>query len=149
MQPLPEWATIAVMMNNYFHDVATALLAASAVLMIVVLRPLGDRPSSEAARFALGLYPGMTTLAKISLIWILVGGVPRTIFFTRVELATGVGTAGISVALAVKHIIMFALVAWGAIEWRRLARRVAELRASVEVARAGPDEPGRPDPMTR
>lgn len=132
MGQLPEWASIAVMMNNYFHDVATALLAASAVLMLVLVRTLDDVPSPEVARFVVRLYPRMTLLAKVALIWILLGGIPRTIFFTRVELATGVGTTGIAVALAVKHLIMFALVVLGALQWRRLAGRFVELRDGIE-----------------
>lgn len=131
MGQLPEWASIAIMMNNYFHDVATALLAASAVLMIVLVRALGDTPSPDVALFVVRLYPKMTLVAKVALVWILVGGVPRTLFFTRVELATGVGTTGIAVALAVKHVIMFALVVLGAIEWRRLAKKYVELKDSI------------------
>lgn len=131
MGQLPEWASIAIMMNNYFHDVATALLAASAVLMIVLVRALGDTPSPDVALFVVRLYPKMTLVAKVALVWILVGGVPRTLFFTRVELATGVGTTGIAVALAVKHVIMFALVVLGAIEWRRLAKKYVELEDSI------------------
>lgn len=131
MGQLPEWASIAIMMNNYFHDVATALLAASAALMIVLVGTLGDTPSPEVARFVVRLYPKMTMVAKVALVWILVGGIPRTIFFTRVELATGVGTTGIAVALAVKHLIMFALVVLGAVEWRRLAKRYVDLKGSI------------------
>lgn len=132
MGQLPEWASIAVMMNNYFHDVATALLAASAVLMLVLVRALDDAPSPDVARFVVRLYPRMTLLAKVALIWILLGGIPRTIFFTRVELATGVGTTGIAVALAVKHLIIFALVVLGALQWRRLAARYVELSDRIE-----------------
>jgi hypothetical protein len=131
MGQLPEWASIAIMMNNYFHDVATALLAASAVLMIVLVKAVGDTPSPDVARFVVLLYPKMTLVAKVALVWILVGGVPRTLFFTRVELATGVGTTGIALALAVKHVIMFSLVALGAIEWRRLAKKYVELKDSI------------------
>lgn len=123
---------LVIMMNNYLHDVATALLAASAVLMLVVVRTLGETPSPDVARFVVRLYPKMTLVAKVALVWILVGGIPRTIFFTRVELATGVGTPGIVLALAVKHVIMLALVVLGALEWRRLAKRYVALRDSIE-----------------
>lgn len=127
---LPEWAAVAVTVNNYAHDLATAVLAASAVMMFVTLGRLEARPSPDVARFVLGIYSRIALLAKVSLVWTLVGGIPRTIFFSRVEWLAAWGN-GIIVALAVKHVIMVILVLGGALMWRRLAERYRELKAGA------------------
>ena len=71
-------AGIALMMNNYLHDVATALLAASAVALWVMLRryEAGQR-GADAARYFLEIQGAMVKLARFSLAWIVLGGIPR------------------------------------------------------------------------
>ncbi len=87
-------AGIALMMNNYLHDVATALLAASAFALWVMLRRYesGER-GPEAARYFLEIHRSMARLARLSLAWIVLGGIPRTIFYTRFEGANAAGRA--------------------------------------------------------
>ena len=64
-------AGVAIMMNNYFHDVATALLAASSVALWVMLRryEAGQR-GADAARYFLEIQGAMVKLARFSLAWI-------------------------------------------------------------------------------
>ncbi len=129
-------AGVALMMNNYFHDVATALLASSAFALWVMLRryEAGVR-GPDAARLFLDVHSSLARLARFSLAWIVVGGIPRTIWYTRFEWANAAGRGQV-VALAVKHVAAFALVVYGAAFWLRLRRRVAEVRAGVPAAGA-------------
>ncbi len=125
-------AGIALMMNNYFHDVATALLMASAFALWVMLRRYDASPRGrEAARYFLDLHRSMTRLARFSLAWIVLGGIPRTIWYGEFEWANAAGRGQVA-ALVVKHVIAFGFVAGGAVLWARLRRRVAALRAEVE-----------------
>jgi len=124
-------AGIALMMNNYFHDVATALLAASGFALWVMLRrydACGRGP--DAARYFLEIHRSMSRLARFSLAWIVLGGVPRTLFYAEFEWANAAGRGQVP-ALIVKHVLMFAFVAGGASLWVKLRRRVAEVRAAL------------------
>ena len=73
------------MMNNYFHDVATALLLASGIAIWVIYKKLGGSDEPGVRAYFLRLYDSLTFLAKFSLAWIILGGIPRTYFYTEFE----------------------------------------------------------------
>ncbi len=131
-------AGVALMMNNYFHDVATALLGASGFALWVMLRrweQAGGGP--DGGRYFLAIHRSMTRLARFSLAWIVLGGIPRTIFYREFEWANAAGRAQVA-ALVVKHVLAFGFVGGGAWLWVKLKARVREVRAAVERA---PGEP--------
>jgi hypothetical protein len=124
-------AGIALMMNNYFHDVATALLAASAFALVVLLRRFEAAPRGpDAGRYFLEISDRMTKLARFSLAWIVLGGVPRTIWYGEFEWANAAGRGQIA-ALVVKHVVAFGFLAAGVVLWARLRRRLAAVRAEL------------------
>lgn len=119
-----NWTSIVIIINNYFHDLATGLLLTSAVIMWV----LGRRAESGgiAERRALAAaYPVLRRFAWGAFIWIILGGIPRTIFFTTFEWDPAV-IKGIVPALMVKHVFMVAAVVVGAVMWRRMAKVARE-----------------------
>lgn len=117
---------IAIMLNNYFHDVATALLASSGVALWIMAGAWDRTGGPAAAAFFAAIHRGMTRLARLSLAWIFVGGVPRIYFYQDFEWANAAGRGQV-LALAVKHVLMFALVALGMGAWWKLRRRLAAL----------------------
>lgn len=117
---------VFIMLNNYFHDVATALLLASGVTMWILLKRLGSSKERLVNEYFLRVYKGVTGLAKFSLGWILIGGIPRTIFYKDFEWANAVGKAQIP-ALIVKHILAFIFVGAGAYLWIRLSKKIREV----------------------
>lgn len=123
---------IAIMMNNYFHDVATALLLASGVVMWIVLKRLGNNTDKGVSDYFLSLYKSITGLAKFSLAWIIIGGVPRTIFYREFEWANYAGKGQIP-ALIVKHILAFIFVTAGIYLWLKLRKRVDDIKAGKAV----------------
>lgn len=125
---------VAIMMNNYFHDVATALLAASAFSLYAIVRVRDAVDTPEATVFFLKTYRIMVKFFRFALYWIIIGGVPRTIFYKSFEWANAADKLQVP-ALMVKHILMAGLVVWGVYAWRRLKRRVAELQKTVKSER--------------
>lgn len=124
---------IAIMMNNYFHDVATALLAASGVALWVILKKYDSHPHNDekpVTEYFLSLYNSMTRVARFSLYWILIGGVPRTLFYRDFEWVTAVKHGQVP-ALIVKHILAFAFVGTGVHLWLRLRKRVKHIEESI------------------
>ena len=120
---------ILLMLNNYLHDVATALLLASAVTVWILARLHRRSGGPAVASFYVEAYRRLTRLAQIALVWILIGGVPRTLTYREFEWANAVG-AGQVPALIAKHIVLVTAVTWGAILWIRLGR---EVRALEEI----------------
>ena len=120
---------IFIMMNNYFHDVATALLAASGfVLWFMVKRYDNSAKTKETTDYFLRIYKSTTKFAKFSLMWIIIGGIPRTIFYKDFEWANAAGKSQIP-ALIVKHILAFIFVGLGAYLWIKINRKVKRIKA--------------------
>ena len=120
---------VLIMMNNYFHDVATALLAASGfVVWTIVKRYDASSKTGETTEYFLKIYRNTTKFAKFSLVWIVIGGIPRTIFYKEFEWANAAGKGQIT-ALIVKHILAFAFVGLGAYLWVKINRKVKRIKA--------------------
>lgn len=123
---------ILLMMNNYFHDVATALLLASGVAMWIIVQKLGDENDVSVVAYFLRIYKGVTRLAKFSLIWILVGGIPRTLSYQQFEWSNAAGKGQIA-ALIIKHILAFIFVGAGAHIWMKINRKIKKLEAQAQT----------------
>lgn len=108
----------AVMLNNYFHDAATAYLTASAVALFALKRR--GAPYEKRA-----LFDYLSMSAVISLVMIVLLGIPRMIFFQEMEYHPAAGR-GLIVMLVVKHVILVALVATGIVLWGKLKKQYSK-----------------------
>lgn len=120
---------VLLIMNNYSHDVATAILLASAVIMWVLERQ-SQLERAAALVWLRGAYRVLTRFVIGALVWIVAGGIPRTVFFAQLEWDPAV-TKFLVPALVVKHVMMFAAVAAGSIMWLRVRKVLAEVPADV------------------
>lgn len=121
---------VAVMMNNYFHDVATALMAGSAFCLYALNRVQESMGSRDATMFFLKAHRIMVKFFRFAFWWIIIGGVPRTVFYASFEWNHFADRMQVP-ALMVKHVLMAVLVVWGVYAWRRMQRKVAELRQGL------------------
>jgi len=117
---------IVLIINNYFHDLFTALLAAAGFLMVISKRIYSSHSRPETTRFYLALYRGYAGFARLSLAGILLAGVPRMLFFKTYEFIPAV-SKGLVAALFIKHLMLFAAVVLGLFWWRRLSTEAAHL----------------------
>jgi hypothetical protein len=118
---------ILIIMNNYFHDVATAVLLAAAVIMWVLARRARSDAPADIAALARA-YPTLSRFAQGALVWIVLGGVPRVIFFDTHDL--GALGGNLVPAIIVKHVVEVAAVIAGMVLWLRVKRRI-ETEASA------------------
>lgn len=122
--------SILIILNNYLHDVATAVLLSSAVILTVLARQA--RAGGEGAMRAFAkAYRTLTRFAWGSLVWIILGGIPRTIFFKQYEFIPA-GTKGIVADLIIKHVFLITSVVVGAVMWVRLGRTAKEFERGGE-----------------
>ena len=126
---MSETAGVILMMNNYFHDVATALLLASGIAIWIIYKKFGDSEKPDVRDYFLKLYGSMTFLVKFSFAWIILGGIPRTYFYTEFEWSHYAGKSQIP-ALIVKHILAFLFVGAGAYLWINIRKKVKEIKES-------------------
>lgn len=127
-----NWTSIIIIINNYFHDLATALLLTSAVILWVLGRR-AERGGTAERKALAQAYPTLIRFARGAFVWILLGGIPRTIFFTRFEWDPAV-IKGIIPALMVKHVFMVSAIIAGALMWRRMAKLARAEVADAKVA---------------
>lgn len=119
---------VMLMTINYSHDIATALLAASGAALWLLSRNYPADAAPETERYFASTYRSVSRVAKASLVYILIAGVPRVVFYMRYEWSDLAGNLQIA-AVVIKHIVMFLVVGTGIYFWVRLGRKVRELKA--------------------
>jgi hypothetical protein len=120
--------SVLIIINNYLHDVATAVLLSSAVIMFVLGRQARDGSVGER-RALVHAYGTLTRFAWGALAWIVVGGIPRTIFFPTYEFIPA-GLKGIELDLIIKHVLLVSGVLAGGVMWLRIGKRAKAYSAS-------------------
>lgn len=122
---------VLVMFNNYFHDLATGCLFGAGVAMWALGR-WADRAGDDRMSLLRAVFPSLSRFALGALVWVLIGGIPRAIYFTTVEMNPEIAPADarfIVPALAVKHVVLFLAVASGLWMWWATRKRLAVARA--------------------
>lgn len=112
---------ILIIMNNYFHDVATATLLGAAVIMWALERQARAGAPDDLAALARA-YPTLTRFARGALLWIVIGGIPRVVYFNTHDL--GAIRGDLVPAIIVKHVVEVAAVVLGVLLWQRVKRRI-------------------------
>jgi len=125
--------SILIMSINYSHDIATAFLAVSGMMMLFLSRTFPAPAGKEADFFFIRTYEAIRRSARYSLEWILLAGVPRIIFYLQFEWSSMAGDLQV-IAIIIKHIVMFTLVGMGLYYWFRLNKRVKSLKMKHGIA---------------
>ncbi|MBW2541021.1 MAG: hypothetical protein JRF15_02940 [Deltaproteobacteria bacterium] len=113
---------ILVMFSNYFHDLATAIFAVSAVTAYLLQRSLAMQTAPASLQ---PVVRGIQRMGYYSLAWTLVFGAFRSMTYREYEWVEAAGRDQVP-ALVVKHIFLAALVITGVIFLYKLRRlRVA------------------------
>ncbi len=120
--------SVPLMLNNYCHDVATAMLMASGVTMWAIMRRLKNTENPEVLSLLMSLYRSISKIVLFSLIWIAAGAVPRILTFSTFEFADALADKRLPY-LMTRHIVSFLLTVGGAYLWISLIRKIKEIKA--------------------
>ena len=112
---------IALMLANYFHDLAVAMLAGSVIVIHLAGRLMGEDEDKRAV--LIRLVAGMSRVAWWSLAYVIVAGAVRAWFFMEFEWNPLVERQGMLVALGVKHVLLVGLTVFGIVGMRRIRER--------------------------
>ena len=126
-------ASILIMTINYSHDIATAFLAVSGMMMFFLSNVYPASAGQESDFFFIRIYEKIRKSARYSLEWILLAGVPRIIFYMQFEWSTMAGDLQV-IAIIIKHIVMFVLVGMGLYYWFRINKKVQSLKIKHGLA---------------
>ena len=111
---------VVIMINNYLHDLATAVFAVSALAAYFLLRS----PASREAGLALQpVVNGLVRVGFFALAWTLAGGVVRALAYRQYEWMEAVGREQVP-ALIVKHVILVSLIIAGLVVFYHVRRLV-------------------------
>ena len=112
---------IFVMLNNFFHDFAVAILFSALVIVSYLYKKYvnKDIATSDQLNILREIYTYLKRLIAIAWIVIIFGGIIRTVAYKEYEWIEAAGKGQIT-ALIIKHILLVALVIWGIIIQKRL-----------------------------
>jgi hypothetical protein len=120
----PGFATF-LLMNNYFHDVATAMLLACSVVLWVMLRHLGVKQDEVLMRYVTALFRGITAIFWFSVLWIIASGIVRIVTFREFEWFNTT-QKHFEAGLFVKYGIAITMMVVGSFLWMRLSRAMRD-----------------------
>lgn len=116
----PGFATF-ILMNNYFHDVATAMLLASSVVLWVLMKNLGAGRDDVLVRYVEVLFRGVAAIFRFSVLWIVASGVLRIATFRSFEWFNTTHKH-FEAGLIVKYGIAVIMIVVGSVLWLRISR---------------------------
>lgn len=122
------------MMNNYFHDVATAMLLVASILMMFLIREVERHGNIETKRLFVDLYPKMSHIISGTIVFIIMAGIVRTFTYKEFEWANAVGNEQVP-AIIIKHVLVVLFLFYGFRGWIRVHRRVKAMKGEIMAAR--------------
>ncbi|RMG69281.1 MAG: hypothetical protein D6710_09140 [Nitrospirae bacterium] len=114
---------VLLIITSYSHDIATAFLTVSGILMVILYLKREELMGLGSQEAFVEVYRRVKLIAEASLLWILLAGVPRTVFYKKMEWSYIAGDTQI-VAIGIKHVVMFLLVGALSYYWIRLSKYI-------------------------
>lgn len=127
---------VIVIFNNFFHDLAAALWFSSWFLIYNLFKIVSNKKVFINKTFFL-IFRKTINIAYLSLFFIVVGGIFRTINYSKYEYIPAAGRGQISLLL-LKHFLFFLLVIIGFILQRKFYERLVSYKNQLEYEK--PDE---------
>lgn len=122
-----EHSTIAifVMLNNWFHDFAVAMLFCSLILLRLIYRKTQQQLDASWLPFARNLVKSFSKVTHICWAMLILGGIIRTVAYENFEYEEAAGSGQVT-ALVLKHVLLVSLIVWGTVIQFRLRKFLKE-----------------------
>lgn len=122
---------VLIMLNNYFHDFATALMVVSAYGMFLILNRANASNSLELKELSVHLYPKMVHVCGASIVFLFFAGIVRSFTFMDYEYSNAIAHGQIT-ALVIKHVLLLVLFFFGINLWIKVHKRIKVLRVELK-----------------
>lgn len=110
---MSEPFAVFLLMNNYFHDVATAMLLACGIVMWAILKAGSSVSENGASAYASAMLRSVIRLVRFSVAWIVASGVIRVATIESFEWKNFTDK-GLEAGLIAKYVIAVVMMAVGA-----------------------------------
>ncbi|MDH4099816.1 MAG: hypothetical protein OEV28_04515 [Nitrospirota bacterium] len=134
---------ILLFLNNYFHDLATAILFVCGYTMFVMFGKAEKRGTRESMILFLEVYPRLVHLNAGALIFVIMAGIVRTFTYEEFESQSALGQAEVPV-LMLKHVLLGGLTFYGIWLWIKVHRKVMKVRKEIGAGGGFHDVPSAP-----
>ena len=134
---------ILLFLNNYFHDLATAIFFVCGYTMFVMFRKVERRGTRESMNLFLEVYPKLVHLNAGALIFVIMAGIVRTFTYEQFESQSALGKAEIPILL-LKHVLLGGLTFYGIWLWVKVHRKVIKVRKEIGAEGGFHDPPTNP-----
>lgn len=114
---------VFILMSNYFHDVATAMLISTWAAMWIIMRTYEQMKSPALKPLLVQLFESMTRIFWVSIAWIVLGFVPRISTIHQFEWANALKNE-IVPGLVAKYVIALIMLSAGLFLWIALIRKL-------------------------
>lgn len=113
-------AGVIVMIANYFHDLAVAVLVTNVLAIYFVGRHFDQHPLHD--RVVAELFTKLSRVTYVALGYVVAAGAVRAYFFMDFEWNPAVGRGQVA-ALVVKHVLLVTLTVLGLLVQNRYQRK--------------------------
>ncbi len=121
---------VLVMLNNFFHDFATAIMVVCTFGMFFTVRYISDNGDRELKKLASSLFPRIMHTTIVTTVLLLMAGIVRSFTYKWFEWVEVLGNSQI-IVLGFKHVVMFSFFAYGIYIWVGIYRKVKEMRREL------------------
>lgn len=118
---------ILVMLNDYFHDFATALAVVFTYLMLSMVTYVLKNDKQGPKTFLIMIYPKALHVTSGVVILLLMAGIVRAFTYSWFEWDHTVGGDQVWLLMA-KHILMFSIFGYGVYLWIRMHKTIKHIR---------------------
>ncbi len=112
--------SILIMLNNLIHDFSVAVLFSTLLIMTFLYKKFAEK---ENLKLFKELYIWLKTTQFAAWIFIIIGGIVRTLTYEQFEWVEAAGKGQVA-ALIFKHVILIALVISGLVMQFRLKNKL-------------------------
>ena len=118
-----------LMLNNYFHDMAVAIVAVGCLAMFLFIR-MAQKRDRDTMVMVLAIYPKVAVFMVWTASFVLVAGFVRLWNFGTFELSNAVENNQVE-ALIVKYIMLTVLFFGGMLFWFFTSKKAREMRSKL------------------
>lgn len=116
------------MLNNYYHDFATAVIIVCTYATVLMVRFAEREASGLFRKNLIKIYPRMLHVTGGSLVLLFMAGIVRSFTYKWFEWVEVMGMSQIVVVIF-KHVLIFAVFGYGIYLWVGLHKRMKAIRA--------------------
>lgn len=118
---------IFVILNDYFHDFATAVAIVLSYIMLLLVKYAQHNNKKGPREFLIRIYPKSVHITGGLVILLLMAGIVRSFTYRQFEWRNSMGNEQVWLLIA-KHVVMFSVFGYGLYLWIKMYKIVKAVK---------------------